>query len=174
MEIRGWSRYSISCSIWAQLWPSERTTIPTCASEYSILSVLCIEYLSVLLSDMVFPPCSVSAWTWCQCCSLWIYLHWQGRVQHVEDQAGRYIIGNGVTITVPGQHGGNVTMCAAIGQCGVIHHHAQLSPYNTPRLLLFLDKIKNIAEQPTYVVFWEHASFQRVPLVQGRHLSKRV
>lgn len=41
MEIRGWSRYSISCSIWAQLWPSEYQHVPvsTAFSQYSVCIV---------------------------------------------------------------------------------------------------------------------------------------
>lgn len=31
----------------------------------------------------------------------------------------------------PGLHGGNITMCAAITNNGVLHHHASLGPYNT-------------------------------------------
>ncbi|KAJ8389204.1 hypothetical protein AAFF_G00122240 [Aldrovandia affinis] len=56
-------------------------------------------------------------------------------------------------------------MCAAIGHHGVIHHHAQLSPYNTARLLTFLDALNNIfippqeegPEQPNYIVIWDNA-----------------
>ncbi len=41
---------------------------------------------------------------------------------------GRNIIGHRAIINVPGQRGGNITMCAAISQNGVVHHHATLGP----------------------------------------------
>ena len=44
---------------------------------------------------------------------------------------GRNIIGHRAIVNVPGQRGGNVTMCAAISQRGVLHRHASLGPYNT-------------------------------------------
>ncbi|KAJ8383538.1 hypothetical protein AAFF_G00219880, partial [Aldrovandia affinis] len=61
---------------------------------------------------------------------------------------GRNIIGNRAIVDVPGLRGGNVTMCAAIGHRGVIHHHAQFGPYNTARLLTFLDALNNIFIPP--------------------------
>lgn len=36
-----------------------------------------------------------------------------------------------------GQRGGNITMCAAISQNGVLHHHATLGPYNTDNIIQF-------------------------------------
>ncbi|KAL7839096.1 hypothetical protein SRHO_G00257540 [Serrasalmus rhombeus] len=86
---------------------------------------------------------------------------------------GRNIIGNRAIVNVPGHRGGNITMCAAIGPRGVIHHHAQLGPYNTPRLVSFLDELKNLLnlpqeeepEQPSYVVIWDNVSFHRAALV---------
>ncbi len=33
-------------------------------------------------------------------------------------------------VHVPGQRGGNITMCAAISLRGLLHHHAKLGPYN--------------------------------------------
>ncbi|KAJ8377124.1 hypothetical protein SKAU_G00077040, partial [Synaphobranchus kaupii] len=94
---------------------------------------------------------------------------------------GRNIIGNRAIVNVPGQRGGNVTMCAAMGRHGVIHHHAQLGPYNTPRLLTFLDELKNILippqdegpEQPTYVAIWDDISFHRTALVHNWFAGNR-
>ncbi|KAJ8373224.1 hypothetical protein AAFF_G00267160, partial [Aldrovandia affinis] len=88
---------------------------------------------------------------------------------------GRNIIGNRAIVDVPGLRGGNVTMCAAIGHRGVIHHHAQLGPYNTARLLTFLDALNNIfippqeegPEQPNYIVIWDNVSFHRAALVHN-------
>ena len=53
-------------------------------------------------------------------------------------EAGRNIIGQRAIVGVPGQRGGNVTLCAAISNHGVLHHHATLGPYNTEHLLTFL------------------------------------
>ncbi|XP_045579092.1 uncharacterized protein isoform X4 [Salmo salar] len=56
---------------------------------------------------------------------------------------GRNIIGHRAIINVPGQRGGNITMCAAISQNGVLHHHAILGPYNTAHIITFLDTLHN-------------------------------
>nr|XP_024660254.1 uncharacterized protein LOC112435651 [Maylandia zebra] len=39
---------------------------------------------------------------------------------------GRNIIGHRAIVNVPGQRGGNVTMCAAISQRGVLHRHGAM------------------------------------------------
>ncbi|KAI7809003.1 hypothetical protein IRJ41_024945 [Triplophysa rosa] len=54
---------------------------------------------------------------------------------------GRNVIGQRAITNVPGQRGGNITMCAAITQNGVLHHNATLGPYNTGHMLTFLDAI---------------------------------
>uniref|UniRef100_A0A1A8EWS9 Tc1-like transposase DDE domain-containing protein n=1 Tax=Nothobranchius korthausae TaxID=1143690 RepID=A0A1A8EWS9_9TELE len=51
---------------------------------------------------------------------------------------GRNIIGQRAIVEVPGQRGGNDTICAAISNHGVIHHHVALGPCNTQHLLRFL------------------------------------
>lgn len=43
----------------------------------------------------------------------------------------RNLIGHRAFLHVPAQRGGNITMCAAITQNGVLHRHAKLDPYNT-------------------------------------------
>ncbi|XP_067220390.1 uncharacterized protein [Chanodichthys erythropterus] len=45
---------------------------------------------------------------------------------------------------VPGQRGGNITLCAAMGLEGLVHRHAVLGSYNTQRLLTFLEELKDI------------------------------
>lgn len=53
--------------------------------------------------------------------------------------------GNRAIVSIPGQRGRNVTMCASIGQRAFIHHYAQLGPYNqfaSPSLLTFPHKLK--------------------------------
>ena len=62
---------------------------------------------------------------------------------------GRNIIGHRAIIDVPGQRGGNITMCTAISNThGVLHHHANLGPYNTANILTFLDKLHNVLIPP--------------------------
>lgn len=90
---------------------------------------------------------------------------------------GRNIIGHRAIVNVPGQRGGNVTMCAAISQRGVLHRHAILGPYNTMLLLAFLDGLREHMFQldhrepaqpdhPHYVVVWDNVSFHRAALVR--------
>ncbi len=57
---------------------------------------------------------------------------------------GRNIIGHRAIVNVPGQRGGNITLCAAITQNGVLHRHAHMGPYNTALILTFLDQLHNI------------------------------
>ncbi|KAL7839064.1 hypothetical protein SRHO_G00257220 [Serrasalmus rhombeus] len=103
----------------------------------------------------------------------YIFIDEAGFNLHKIRRRGRNIIGNRAIVNVPGHRGGNITMCAAIGPRGVIHHHAQLGPYNTPRLVSFLDELKNLLnlpqeeepEQPSYVVIWDNVSFHRAALV---------
>ncbi len=64
---------------------------------------------------------------------------------------GRNIIGQRAIVEVPGQRGGNITMCAAITHHGVIHHHATLGPYNTAHLITFLDTLHNTLIPPDQV-----------------------
>ncbi|KAK3544667.1 hypothetical protein QTP86_026087 [Hemibagrus guttatus] len=62
---------------------------------------------------------------------------------------GRNIIGHRAILNVPGQRGGNNTMCAAITQNGILHRHAKLGPYNMAHIITFLDRLHNtvIAKQ---------------------------
>ena len=78
---------------------------------------------------------------------------------------------SGPLLKSPGQRGGNVTICAAISNHGVLHHHVTLGPYNTQHLLRCIANLRNILfeqqvqEQqgqelnenpiPTYVIVWE-------------------
>ncbi|XP_049319290.1 uncharacterized protein LOC111190584 [Astyanax mexicanus] len=89
---------------------------------------------------------------------------------------GRNIIGQRAIVEVPGQRGGNITMCAAMTHHGIIHHHATLGPYNTAHLITFLDTLHNTLippdqidgpEQLRYVVIWDNVSFHRAALVHN-------
>ncbi|XP_025758063.1 uncharacterized protein LOC112843505 isoform X2 [Oreochromis niloticus] len=93
---------------------------------------------------------------------------------------GRNVIGQRAIVHVPGQRGGNITLCAAISLRGLLHHHAKLGPYNSQHILTFLDALHNIAvqnspDQPRFVVIWDKLihraarwiSFHRAALVQA-------
>ncbi|XP_025757898.1 uncharacterized protein LOC106099046 isoform X2 [Oreochromis niloticus] len=85
---------------------------------------------------------------------------------------GRNVIGQRAIVHVPGQHGGNITSCAAISLRGLLHHHAKLGPYNSQHILTFLDALHNIVvqnspDQPRFVVIWDNVSFHRAALVQA-------
>ncbi len=74
---------------------------------------------------------------------------------------------------MPGQRGGNITICAAITQNGVLHHHANLGPYNASLILAFLHRLHEIVtalnqvDQMRYIVVWDNVSFHRAALVQN-------
>ncbi|KAL3989085.1 hypothetical protein ACER0C_013403 [Sarotherodon galilaeus] len=85
---------------------------------------------------------------------------------------GRNIIGHRAIINVPGQRGGNITMCAAISQNGVVHHHATIGPYNTAHIIAFLDTLHDMLtvqrpEQTRYVIVWDNVRFHRSALVRN-------
>ncbi|RXN15293.1 membrane-bound immunoglobulin [Labeo rohita] len=82
---------------------------------------------------------------------------------------GRNVIGQRAIVEVPGQRGGNIAMCAAITNHGVIHHHATLGPYNTAHLITFLEILHNTLippdqidgpEQLRYVVIWDNVELK--------------
>lgn len=83
---------------------------------------------------------------------------------------GRNIIGQCTITDVPGQRGGNVTICPAMSHNGVLHCHATLGPYNTAHLLNFLNTLHDNLFQPEqrgpgdpeqqmYVLIWDNMSF---------------
>jgi len=79
---------------------------------------------------------------------------------------GRNVIGNRAIVGVPGQCGGNATLCAAITNQGFVHHHANLGPYNTYKILISLNHMRDALlgqqdEHPIYVVVWDNVSFHR-------------
>ncbi|XP_038586379.1 uncharacterized protein LOC119911548 [Micropterus salmoides] len=86
-------------------------------------------------------------------------------------QRGRNIIGQRAITEVPGQRGGNITLCAAMGLEGLVHRQAVLGSYNTQRLLTFLEELKDILldrqqhhpgpEHPIYVIIWDNVRFHR-------------
>ncbi|KAI2644808.1 Variable charge X-linked protein 3B [Labeo rohita] len=91
-------------------------------------------------------------------------------------RCGRNIIGQRATVTVPGQRGANITMCAAISNDGVLCHIPTIGPYNTERLITFLDALKKILIPPEergllrpgmalYVIIWDNVAFHHSRLV---------
>ncbi len=86
---------------------------------------------------------------------------------------GRNVIGHRTITNVPGQRGGNITLCAAITQNGVLHHHANLGPYNANLILAFLHRLHEIVtalnqvDQMRYIVVWDNVSFHWAALVQN-------
>lgn len=85
---------------------------------------------------------------------------------------GRNVIGHRATVDVPGQRGGNITMCAAISEHGVLTRIPIIGPYNTQHLLTFLDTLYRDLipdderglirdDLPKYVVVWDNVSFHR-------------
>ena len=53
---------------------------------------------------------------------------------------GRNVIGQRAAVDVPGQGGANITMCAALRNNGLLLHKPLIGPYNTERLIYFLDE----------------------------------
>ncbi|XP_041849898.1 uncharacterized protein LOC121645488 [Melanotaenia boesemani] len=96
---------------------------------------------------------------------------------------GRNIIGQRAFVDVPGQRGGNITLCAAMSSRGLLHRHAELGAYNTERLLTFLGELRDVlhdndhlnarpadhhdqqipgpADLPIYVILWDNVSSHR-------------
>ncbi|KAJ8289358.1 hypothetical protein GJAV_G00000380 [Gymnothorax javanicus] len=71
---------------------------------------------------------------------------------------GHSVIGQRAIVGVPGQRGGNVTVCCHQQSWGC-HHHANLGPYNTHQLLIFLNHMRDALfgqqdERPIYV--WDN------------------
>ena len=86
--------------------------------------------------------------------------------------------GRGARVDVPGQRGGNITMCTAISENGVVTHIPSLGPYNTQKLLVFLDRLHSDLiplhegglvgpHLPTFVIVWDNVSFHRGPLIRA-------
>ncbi|KAI2644652.1 Insertion element IS630 uncharacterized 39 kDa protein [Labeo rohita] len=79
---------------------------------------------------------------------------------------------NRAIVHVPGQHGGNITLCAAISLRGLLHHHSKLGPYNVQHIITFLDALHDAVvqdrpEQPRFVVVWDNVSFHRAAIVRN-------
>ncbi|XP_051543561.1 uncharacterized protein LOC127434686 [Myxocyprinus asiaticus] len=83
---------------------------------------------------------------------------------------GRNIIGKRATVTMPGQSGANITMCAAISNNGALLHKCEIGPYNTDLLLLFLEDLHErlvpevergqVGDHlPIYVITWDNVVF---------------
>ena len=60
----------------------------------------------------------------------------------------RNVIGQRAIVEVPGQRGGNITVCVAMNHHGILHRHAHLGAYNTARLISFLDGLHDLLVPP--------------------------
>ena len=78
---------------------------------------------------------------------------------------GRNVIGQ--RVDVPGQRGVNITTCAALSKDGLLLHKPLIGPYNTERLIYFLDDLHNrlvpavekgARNSPTFVVVWDNST----------------
>nr|XP_024659045.1 uncharacterized protein LOC112435148 [Maylandia zebra] len=87
---------------------------------------------------------------------------------------GRNVIGKRATVDVPGQRGANITMCAAIANAGLLLHKCQVGPYNTERLLAFLNDLHQrlVPEQGqegenmrTFVITWDNVAFHHLQAI---------
>lgn len=90
---------------------------------------------------------------------------------------GRNIIGHRATVGSPGQRGGNITMCAAISEHGVLTHIPFRGPYSTQHLLNFLETLYRAlipdderglfrVDLPKYVVICDNVSFHRSDIIR--------
>lgn len=86
---------------------------------------------------------------------------------------GRNIISQQAIIKDNGQRGGNITHCAVIHNCGVLHRHTTLGPCNAQHLLIFLGGLWDVLfvhEQQTehlvYVIIWSNVSFLHSVLIR--------
>ncbi len=81
---------------------------------------------------------------------------------------GRNLIGQRATIQVPGQRGGNVSMCAAISEDGVVGCRPVLGSYNTEHLIAFLNELEQACqgEDVIYVIVWDNVSFHHAELIR--------
>ncbi|XP_044215530.1 uncharacterized protein LOC122987616 [Thunnus albacares] len=83
----------------------------------------------------------------------------------------RNIIGQRATVTVPGQRGANITMCAAISNDGVLYHIPITGPYNTEldalneRLVLPEERGLLRPGMTLYVIIWDNDAFHCFCLV---------
>ena len=83
---------------------------------------------------------------------------------------GRNIIGHRAIINVPGQRGGNNTLCAAITQNGVLLRHTNKGHYNTSHIFGPIAQHRHSSKphaQVQYIVIWDNVSFHISALVQN-------
>ncbi len=71
---------------------------------------------------------------------------------------GQNIIDQRANVQVPGQRGGNISMCAATSENGVIGRRPLLGSYNAAHLIEFLKEIELACqgEGVTYVIVWDN------------------
>ncbi|KAL0149547.1 hypothetical protein M9458_055074, partial [Cirrhinus mrigala] len=88
----------------------------------------------------------------------------------------RNLIGYKATITVPGQRGANITICAAISNDGVLCQIPAIGPYNTECLIRFLNALHERLIPPEergllrpgmslFVIIWDNVAFHHSRVV---------
>ncbi|XP_044040386.1 uncharacterized protein LOC122870302 [Siniperca chuatsi] len=84
-------------------------------------------------------------------------------------RCGRNIIGQRAAVQAPGQRGGNMSMCAAISEDGVVGRRPSLSSYNAAHLIEFLNEIEPACqgEGVTCVNVWDNVSFHHAEVAQA-------
>ncbi|XP_041759173.1 uncharacterized protein LOC121586508 [Coregonus clupeaformis] len=81
----------------------------------------------------------------------------------------RNLIGQRATAQVPGKHGGNISICTAISEDGVVERRPLLGSYNAAHLIVFLNEIEQACqgEGVTYVIVWDNVRFHHAEVVQA-------
>ena len=79
------------------------------------------------------------------------------------------LIGQRATVQVPGLSGGNISMCAAISEDGVVGRRSLFGSYNAAHLNVFLNEIEQACqgEGVTYVIVWDNVRFHHAEVVQA-------
>ncbi len=82
---------------------------------------------------------------------------------------GQNIIDQRANVQMPGQRGGNISMCAATSENGVIGRRPLLGSYNAAHLIEFLKEIELACqgEGVTYVIVWDNVRFHHAEVVQA-------
>nr|XP_055062603.1 uncharacterized protein LOC129445423 isoform X1 [Misgurnus anguillicaudatus] len=74
---------------------------------------------------------------------------------------GGNVIGQRATVTVPGQRGANIPMCAAISEDGVVGRRPRIGSYNAALLIAFLEELNQVcrADGVTCLIVWDNVQF---------------
>ena len=156
-----WERWgtSVACSFDNNVSDPNQLP-PQSLCEYIDIVVRCFE-LDHIQSTMYAFSVTEIPWLWCSCTTYLIYIEEAGLNLAKTRWRGENVIGQRAIVNVPGQCGGNITLCAAIGLQGLLYHHATL---DKAHMITFPNTLHNAvaqdgAEQPRFVVIWDNVSF---------------